>query len=72
MTGRVCVVTGGCRGIGYQTAWYLAEGGNDVVLACRQQQQGIDAAKRIKYDLPNAVVEAMQVKYKYNYFFFNL
>ena len=47
MTGRVCVVTGGCRGLGYQTAWYLAEGGNDVILACRDNDRGENAAKMV-------------------------
>ena len=61
MTGRVCVVTGANCGIGYQTAWYLAEGGNDVILACRDLQKGEAAARKIKYDLPRAIVEAMRV-----------
>ena len=41
------MVTGGCRGLGYQTAWYLAEGGNDVILACRDNDRGENAAKMV-------------------------
>jgi NAD(P)-dependent dehydrogenase (short-subunit alcohol dehydrogenase family) len=35
LAGKICVVTGGNRGIGYETARALAERGAHVVLACR-------------------------------------
>ncbi|ELU11117.1 hypothetical protein CAPTEDRAFT_5178 [Capitella teleta] len=59
MTGRVMIVTGANSGIGYEVARYLAEGGNDVVLACRDKDKGEDAVQRIQRDLPNSLVQAM-------------
>ena len=62
MTGRVVLVTGADRGIGYETARYLAaEGGYDVVLACRDQDKGMDAVQRIKRENPSALATSMQV-----------
>lgn len=62
MTGRVVIVTGSDRGIGYETARYLAaEGGYDVVLACRDQDKGLSAVQKIKRENPSALVGFMQV-----------
>ena len=62
MTGRVVIVTGADRGVGYETARYLAaEGGYDVVLACRDTEKGQSAVQRIKKDNPSALVTFMQV-----------
>lgn len=56
------IVTGADRGIGYEAARYLAaEGGYDVVLACRDQDKGLGAVQRIKQDNPSALVSFMQV-----------
>jgi len=56
------LVTGADRGIGYETARYLAaEGGYDVVLACRDQDKGMDAVQRIKRENPSALATSMQV-----------
>lgn len=63
MTGRVVVVTGGNSGIGFEAAKYLAEGGNDVVLACRSQEKGDAAVDKIKQLYPNALVQCMEVTY---------
>ncbi|XP_067932659.1 retinol dehydrogenase 12-like [Watersipora subatra] len=62
MTGRVVIVTGADRGIGYETARYMAaEGGYDVVLACRDQEKGQNAIHQIKKDNPSALVTLMQL-----------
>jgi NAD(P)-dependent dehydrogenase (short-subunit alcohol dehydrogenase family) len=61
MTGRVIIITGGNSGIGYEVAKYLAEGGNDVILACRSQEKGDEAADKIKQLYPNALVQCMEV-----------
>ena len=61
MTGRVCVVTGSNSGIGFHIAKYLAEGGNDVILACRDKEKANDARRKIKLQFPNALVECMHV-----------
>ena len=61
MTGRVIIVTGGNSGIGFEVAKYLAEGGNDVVLACRNEEKGTEAVTKIKHLYPNSLVQFMQV-----------
>jgi NAD(P)-dependent dehydrogenase (short-subunit alcohol dehydrogenase family) len=61
MTGRVIIVTGGNSGIGFEIAKYLAEGGNDVILACRNQDRGDEAVAKIKALHPNSLVQCMQV-----------
>jgi len=62
MTGMVMIVTGASSGIGFEVAKYLAEGGNDVVMACRDPEKGQDAVRCIKSILPNSLVTFMQVK----------
>ena len=61
MTGRVVVVTGANTGLGYEIARYLAEGGNEVILACRSEEKANRAIERIKQLHPNALVSFMQV-----------
>lgn len=61
MTGRVVVVTGASSGLGYEVARYLAEGGNDVILACRSEERANRAIEKIKRLHPNALVTFMQV-----------
>ena len=45
--GSHCIVTGSNTGIGFETALELAMRGGSVVLACRSQEKGEEAAKRI-------------------------
>lgn len=61
MTGRVMIVTGASSGLGFEVAKYLAEGGNDVVLACRNSEDGDEAVTRIKQLFPNSLVQLMQL-----------
>lgn len=61
MTGRVIIVTGGSSGIGFEVCKYLAEGGNDVTLACRSKEKGDEAVRRIKLLYPNALLQFVQV-----------
>ena len=61
MTGRVIIVTGANSGIGFEVAKYLAEGGNDVILACRDSVKGDEAVARIKQIYPCSLVQCMQV-----------
>jgi NAD(P)-dependent dehydrogenase (short-subunit alcohol dehydrogenase family) len=56
-TGRVAIVTGANSGIGFETARALAEKGAQVVLACRSEERGQDAVRRILQEIPQAAVE---------------
>jgi len=47
LTGRICVVTGANRGIGRATAVGLARLGAGLVLVCRRQEDGNDAAAEV-------------------------
>jgi NAD(P)-dependent dehydrogenase (short-subunit alcohol dehydrogenase family) len=55
--GRVAVVTGANSGLGLVTARELARNGARVVLACRSEVRGREAADRIAAEVPDAEVE---------------
>lgn len=61
MTGRVFVVTGANCGIGFEAAKYLIEGGNEVVLACRNEQKAKEAIESIKRDNPRGKAVFLQL-----------
>ena len=61
MTGRVVIVTGATSGIGLQVARDLCEGGNDVILASRNEDKANQAISKIKEANPNALATFMQV-----------
>jgi NAD(P)-dependent dehydrogenase (short-subunit alcohol dehydrogenase family) len=56
-TGRVAVVTGANRGLGFETARALAARGALVVLAVRDQTRGSDARGAIARQIPTASLE---------------
>jgi NAD(P)-dependent dehydrogenase (short-subunit alcohol dehydrogenase family) len=47
-TGRVALVTGANRGLGFETCRQLAQCGFHVVLTSRDRQRGVDAASRLR------------------------
>jgi NAD(P)-dependent dehydrogenase (short-subunit alcohol dehydrogenase family) len=55
-SGRTAVVTGANSGIGFETARALAAKGARVVLACRSEEKGRDAERRLRVALPSADV----------------
>ncbi|HEX6518523.1 MAG TPA: oxidoreductase [Streptosporangiaceae bacterium] len=59
--GRTVVVTGANSGIGFQTARELAAHGANVVLACRDEAKGRDAAERITAAVPGADVDMVRL-----------
>ncbi|MCQ4082009.1 oxidoreductase [Streptomyces sp. RB6PN25] len=56
LTGRRAVVTGANSGIGYCAARELARHGARVVLACRSEQRGTEAVRRLTSEVPDAQV----------------
>ncbi len=59
MAGRVCVVTGANRGIGYTTALGLARNGADVVLVCRDASRAATAALEIDRTVQRQATQAI-------------
>jgi NAD(P)-dependent dehydrogenase (short-subunit alcohol dehydrogenase family) len=57
-SGKLAVVTGANSGLGLITARELARAGARVVLACRDEGKGEQAAEQIRSDAPDAEVEA--------------
>ncbi|XP_041115161.1 dehydrogenase/reductase SDR family member on chromosome X isoform X1 [Polyodon spathula] len=55
--GRVAIVTGGARGIGYETARHLARLGMHIIIAGNSENEGQEAVKRIKEENLNQKVE---------------
>ncbi|MFI6932930.1 oxidoreductase [Streptomyces sp. NPDC050287] len=59
--GRVAVVTGANSGIGYVTARELTRRGARVVLACRSETRGTEAAGRLAAEVPDAKAEVVRL-----------
>jgi NAD(P)-dependent dehydrogenase (short-subunit alcohol dehydrogenase family) len=57
--GRVALVTGGNRGLGFEIAEALAAAGAHVVLGCRDAAKGAAAVERIRARHPQAEITAM-------------
>lgn len=47
MSGKTILITGGNSGIGFQTAWVLAEKGARVIITCRKHEAGQQAVNAI-------------------------
>jgi len=61
MRGRVCLVTGSNRGIGYETAKALAKAGAVVVFACRNAVQAQEAMSRVVRECEGKVKEGQLI-----------
>ncbi|XP_066249535.1 retinol dehydrogenase 13-like [Euwallacea similis] len=54
--GKVVIITGGARGIGFETAKNLAARGGQLILAVRNMEQGIRALDKIKETIKTAEI----------------
>jgi NAD(P)-dependent dehydrogenase (short-subunit alcohol dehydrogenase family) len=54
--GELAVVTGGNSGLGFETALALARAGASVLIACRDEKKGDEAAKKIRARAPHSQV----------------
>lgn len=61
LSGKIALVTGGTRGIGYETAVGLASSGAEVIIAGRNEEKGNEAVAGIKTTHPSANVSFMQL-----------
>jgi len=61
LAGKVIIVTGANSGIGYEAAKEFARKGAQTILACRSVDKAQRASKQIRAEIPNAVVEVMQI-----------
>ncbi len=52
--GKVVIVTGANSGIGYETAREMSRRGAEVILACRDEDRGMNAIKNIIEEIPKA------------------
>jgi NAD(P)-dependent dehydrogenase (short-subunit alcohol dehydrogenase family) len=57
LSGRVAVVTGANRGLGREVTRYLAGAGARVIMACRDEAAGEEAAAAVRAAHPGALVE---------------
>lgn len=55
--GSIAIVTGANAGIGYETARALVHKGSRVILACRNEERGREAVRRIEAEHPIGAVE---------------
>jgi len=59
LTGKIAMVTGGNKGLGFETVLTLAKAGAKVILACRNVEQGLAAKMKILALEPNALIEVI-------------
>src|SRR5579883_3038350 len=57
LRGKLAVVTGANSGIGWHTALELCRAGAEVILTARSPEKALDAALRIKAELPFAALQ---------------
>ena len=59
--GRITIVTGANIGLGFEAAKALADKNATVIMACRNQQKGDEAAKAISYENSDAKLDVMKL-----------
>jgi len=61
LDGKVCIITGGNSGIGFETAAEMAKRGCHVILACRNTEKATTAAEVLKKQRPQSRIEVARV-----------
>ncbi|XP_041663390.1 dehydrogenase/reductase SDR family member on chromosome X-like isoform X2 [Cheilinus undulatus] len=59
--GKVAIVTGGARGIGYEVVHHMARLGAHVIIGGRNEQEGLAAVRKICEEYKEAKVEFMKL-----------
>lgn len=59
LEGKLALITGGNRGLGFETATALLAAGAQVVIACREPRKAQAAIDRLQQQHPSAFVQAM-------------
>jgi NAD(P)-dependent dehydrogenase (short-subunit alcohol dehydrogenase family) len=62
--GKIAIVTGANSGLGFITALELARHGANVILACRSEEKGLEAVKRIEEELALSPETAGSVEFR--------
>ena len=56
LTGKTIIVTGGNSGLGFESVKSFSAKGAEIILACRNEQNGEFAKKKILEEYPNAKI----------------
>ncbi len=59
LCGKTALITGGNRGLGYQSALELSKCGAKVIISCRDAEAGLSAKKKIMEEVPGAEIEVI-------------
>ena len=61
LKGKIAIVTGGNKGLGYRSTLEFAKHGATVVIGCRDEAQGLIAKDKITKEVPNADIDVIQL-----------
>lgn len=62
LNGKVCLITGGNSGIGFETAHEMTKRGCHVILACRNMEKANSAAEELRGRQPQSTIEVAEVR----------
>jgi len=59
LRGKTALITGGNKGLGYQSAFELSKNGAKVIISCRDVEAGLKAKKKMMAEIPDAEIEVI-------------
>jgi len=59
LRGKTALITGGNKGLGYQSAFELSKIGAKVIISCRNVEAGLRAKKKMMAEVPDAEIEVI-------------